>query len=291
LEYLKEFGPTLSLIEDAYLQDVRNLGSGKSPRDLNYSARSMEALMSRRSRAVATALLAFEQEEAVLGEAFDPHAIQRREFSYILINESAGLLGSWLENSVGDALLTAASALRAAFWLWLEDDDRAMALARTTLEQTARLRAWRLKPDKAAQIEARGEKTTPRDWLEAAGWRRLSILSRSLGEFAHAVPATARWSDAREALAQLQAERETEAPPIQTGRGSALDAVAFAFGHEVMEAARVYQPHVADGLASVLPYAEEDGASSEIEAWLQRCWSLRGFSLSQADFGSGTVQT
>src|SRR5207253_4375653 len=45
-EHLERFGPKLRSIQDRYLQDVRNLESGKPSRDLNYSARSVEALMS-----------------------------------------------------------------------------------------------------------------------------------------------------------------------------------------------------------------------------------------------------
>jgi hypothetical protein len=286
-DYLAHAGERLETFGQPYLQDVRRLAEQLRPRDLTYSARSLEAFASRRSRAVATARVAFEEEESQLGDAFDPNAIGRREFGYVIINETSGLLSLWLEGYVADALAVAAAALRAAFWLWLEDDDRSLVLARSVLEQTARLRTWRLKPEKATTIEARGERTSTRDWLEEAGWRRLSILNRSLGEFSDATPSAARWSGAREALAQLQdPDDDLPAAPLQTARGSALNQVAFAFGNEVTSWCRRDYPVLAEALATVLPYSQDDEPGDEIEAWLRRCWDQRGLSLGTSDFVS-----
>lgn len=242
------------------------------------------AFLSRRSRAARWAMIAFDLERDALGAEFDPTGLAGRENSYIIINETAALLSLWADGYVSDALAVASCALRAAYWLWLEDDDRAMVLARTVIEQAARLRTWRLKGDKAAVIEQRGERASSRDWLEAAGWRRLSILNRSLGEFSHATR-RARWSDARAALIEMQIlNPETKSPPEQTARGSALNEVAFAFGSELTHLARHHHRALAEAFEEVLPYAESDGSEAQIEDWLQRCWSHRQRSFNQRDF-------
>ena len=174
---LNFFGRQLVHSGADYLRDVQVLESQGTPRRLNYSARSIEAFVSRRARAAASAERAFVAEQQQLGDTFDPSAIQRREFAYIIMNEAAGLLALWGTGYQADALAVGSSALRSALWLWLEDDDRSLVLARSVLEQTARLRTWRLKPDRAQRLEDRSDRTTPRDWLEDAGWRRLSVLT------------------------------------------------------------------------------------------------------------------
>jgi hypothetical protein len=226
---------------------------------------------------------ALDQEKIQLGDAFAPAAIGSREFAYMMIDEAAGLLSLWTDGDVSDAFAVAASALRAALWLWLEDDDRSLVLARTVLEQTARLRTWRLKPERAAKVAARGDRVRSRDWLEEAGWRRLSVLNRSLGEFAHASPQRAKWSGAREALIKIQPDLISPSPAAQTARGSTLNAVAFAFGTEVMNATRAMHPDIADALATVLPY-ERSETSNEIEGWLERCWQHRRHSFGEPEF-------
>lgn len=202
LPIVQHFGPRMVKAGKAYLSDVENLATERPPRDLNYSQRSFEALASRRGRAAGWAMYAFDEERRALGAEFNPANLAGRENSYIIINETAALLSLWTQGHVADALAISSCALRAAFWLWLEDDERAMILARTVIEQAARLRTWRLKSDKAALIEQRGARASSRDWLEAAGWRRLSILNRSLGEFPHSTR-EARWSGAREALIKI----------------------------------------------------------------------------------------
>jgi hypothetical protein len=86
--------------------------------------------------------------------------------------------------SASTSFALASSALRSASWLWLEDDERAMGCLRVLIEHTARLRTLRTKPNAAAKLDARTT-TTPRDWIEACGWRRLRVLLRALGEYAH----------------------------------------------------------------------------------------------------------
>lgn len=284
LQVVEEFGPRMVKAGRAYLSDVEGLASRQPGRSLSYSQRSFEAFASRRCRAADWAIRAFGMERLALGAKFNPDALAGRENSYIIINETAGLLSLWMEGEIADALAISSCALRAAFWLWLEDDDRAMVLARTVIEQAARLRTWRLKSDKAALIERRGERTSSRDWLEAAGWRRLSILNRSLGEFSHATR-KARWSGARQALTEMQLEDpDSGSLPEQTARGSALNEVAFALGSELAHLAHGHHRALAEAFEDLLPYSKDDGSEVQIEAWLERCWSHRGRSFGQSDF-------
>lgn len=275
-EGLTRFGSALESLRKPYLEDVAGLAKRQPYRSRSYSERALDAFAARRGNAARTARIAFEQEQAQLGEHFNPEAISAREFSYILINETAGLLSRWSSGPRSDAMAVGASALRAGLWLWLEDDDRSLVAARTVLEQAARLRTWRLKPDRAARIEAQGQRTSARDWLEAAGWRRLSVINRSLGEFSH-IPAQAqdKWHEARVALMELQDDLDDDAPssPEQTTRGATLDKIAFAFGSEVRELALEDHPVLGAALGEVLP--DGDLASDEIEMWMKRCWDYR----------------
>ncbi|MFI7057428.1 hypothetical protein ACIBLB_35680 [Streptosporangium canum] len=275
---LSRIGPAAIHMMASYLDDVRQLASGARSREVSYSARALEAFSSRRGRAIQSALAAFEDEKLALGNRFDIENLDSREFAYIILNESASLLAGWTTGPVSDALAVASAALRSAFWLWLEDDDRSMVLARTVVEQTARLRTWRTKPEKAAAIESRGSLTSVRDWLDGAGWRRLSVLNRSLGEFSHASP-NASWSGARAALATIQRDKSSEVPPEVTARGGTLNEIAYAFGLEVYQLFRSHYPLLSEAVEEVLPYEGDDASTANIEEWLTRCWSHRDISM------------
>lgn len=272
---LSHFGSTLEACSQPYLHDVACLAEGRPYRHRTYSERSLEAFASRRGSAARTARVAFERERAQLGKTFAPDSIAAREFSYLLINETAGLLSGWSAGPRSDALAVGASALRAGFWLWLEDDDRSLVAARTVLEQSARLRAWRLKPDRAARVEAEGPRSSVRDWLEAAGWRRLSVINRSLGEFSH-VPEQGpeKWHEARKALMTLQdpLDDSSLSSPGQTTRGATLNKIALAFGSEVRALAMEEHAVLGAALGDVLPEAEL--VAEQIEDWLRRCWKF-----------------
>lgn len=268
-----------------YGRDVLALASGKIPTKKSYSERAIEGWWWRRARSVQSAMDAFALERKQLGSSFDPQNLRRREWNYILIAEIAALLSSWTEAPVSDAFCVASEALRGAFWLWLEDDERAMTLARTVLEQTARARTWRTKAAKAQQIEDRGSRASTRDWIEKAGWRRLSIVNRSLGEFAH-VSAGSKWSGAREALAEFQAPflEDTPSHPLQTGRGSALNACAYLMGFELRFWSEITAPEISEVISMYLPLGNEDASESDVEAWLNHAWSLRAVNLGVSDF-------
>jgi hypothetical protein len=182
-----------------------------------------------------------------LGAGFDANRLTGRGAGYVVVAESAALLSRWSaarpELSASAALIS--STLRSAYWLWLEDDDRSMATLRCALEQTARLRVWHLKQDKAAQLTARPA-TMPKDWLDAAGWRRLAALNRALSEYAHAHERS-RWGGARRLLAMLQIDGGDDA--LFTARGAALDFTASLAAREVI---RVIGDHHSEALADAL---------------------------------------
>jgi hypothetical protein len=70
---------------------------------------------------------------------------------------------------------------------------------------------------------------------------------------------------------------------MQTVRGGTLNAVAFAFGAEVVEVAMNRHPVIAEALREVLPYAEDDEAPLDVDAWLAKCWEHRGLSFGSPD--------
>ncbi len=284
LSYLEQQPQQLQAYGDTYLQDLRCVEMGTKPTHDIPSLHGIQALMSRRARASSLASFAFAQEQTQLGENFSPSRLASRELSYIMINELAGLLALWTSGYKADAFAAGSSALRAAFWLWLEDDEQTLMLVRSVLEQTARLRTWRMKPSRAALMEAKGSRTSPRDWLESAGWRRLSVLNRSLGEFSHITPLTDHRFDARQALVKILPENvDSMIEPVQMVRGSTLDRVAFAFGAEVFAWLSRYYPNIAEALSDIMPYAEANEAENEIEEWMKRCWDHRGMAFEEPD--------
>ena len=265
-----------------YERDVIALASRNPYQKKSYSARTADAWAWRRSRAVLWAKKAFAHEAELLGAEFNPASLETREWSYIMTAETAGLLAKWSGGFVGDALSTAAASLRAALWLWLEDDPRAMSLARTVLEQTARARTWRVKPARAKQIEDRGSTVTTRDWLDAAGWRRLSVLNRSLSEFAH-FTRDSRWRGAHQALEDLHHPfvSDENRYPTATARGDSLNLTAYLLGYELVQQARLEDDELAEAFSLYLPFGDEDASDESVEAWLQHAWSIKNRSFGE----------
>lgn len=105
----------------------------------------------------------------------------------ILTAEFAGLCALWNQSrpEIAAAATLISSTLLSGYWLWLEDDDRAMAILRCTLHQTARLRTWHTKPDAAQALQSISQ-TTSRRWRNVAGWSQHRSLDLALFEFAHA---------------------------------------------------------------------------------------------------------
>lgn len=202
------------------------------------------------SAVVAGAML--DREKEFYGAKFEPQNLVGRGITFVLIAEIAALCSRWSTHlpDLAAAAAVVSSSLRSAYWLWLEDDDRAMAALRCTLEQTARIRAWRAKPAKATALEA-NPATTPRDWLEAASWRRLGALNRALSEFAHAHPGS-RWDGARDLLTALQKDPDERIAPF-TARGSALDFVATLAARETISViAEAHSPLIAETMRDAL---------------------------------------
>jgi hypothetical protein len=237
-----------------------------------------------RARSARAAQRAMDREMEMLGEEFDPARLTSRGTRWTLLCESASLLGIWDSRpETADAAALIGSALRSAYWLWLEDDDRAMAVLRCVFEQVARMRTWRLKPTKAGLLESR-EQTMPRDWIEGAGWRRLNPLNRALGEFAH-TRATSRWTGARELLSSLQPD-VVEDDGIYTARGAALDFVSALVAREVHARIAGLSPVLAATLAELFTDFGFDPtlSSKSVEKQFDHIWAQRTRSLGLSDF-------
>lgn len=203
----------------------RAIVEGRPGPDLPAEVIPALAFGERRYRAHHFSRRALQHEAAVLGEKFDDEAISETLTEMVFAAECSASLASWVEPErieLSDAFAAGSSALRSTVWMWLEDDDRAMGCGRTVLEMVARLRTFRLKPQKAAQLAAQ-PRTTPRDWIDAAGWRRLSLLNSALGDLAHA---PRRAASARQTLVMLQIDPDSELAS-KTGRTSAVNMLIF----------------------------------------------------------------
>lgn len=237
-----------------------------------------------RLRSAETALRSLEWEREKLGDDFDEDSIGPRTVRWSVVAELAGLASTWLDDSVQkSALAVMGSGLRSAYWLWLEDDDRAMAVLRTLLEQAARARVARLKPDRAEKLESRVE-TMPRDWLEAAGWKRLAPLNKALGEFAH-TKIGSKWSSARELLAEFQIDADPEAA-IYTARGSALEFVSNLVASELADVLEGISPvigSVAREAMQSLGYVDRL-TDKKVDEQFNLIWSMRTRQLADPDF-------
>jgi len=186
-----------------------------------------------RQRNVRAAFKSLRWEQRVLGEEFDEEVLIGRSSGWVLLTEAASVLALWHPTpGVKSASSALASSLRSAYWLWLEDDDRAMAVLRSSLEYVARLRTWRRRPDKAQILDSR-PRSTPRDWLTRAGWSRLHVLNRTLGEFSHA-DRMKNWPTARRTLSELQLNVHPDRA-LLTARGAAIDFVASLAVREIVQ--------------------------------------------------------
>lgn len=238
------------------------------------------AFAARRYSSVLTAQHSLKAESELLGDDFDVRTLTGRGAKHVIVAEVVALLSRWAQPrpalSASAALIS--STLRSALWLWLEDDDRAMATLRCTLEQTARMRACHIKPDKAPQLAARSA-TMPRDWLDTAGWRRLAALNRALSEYAHAHE-NSRWAGARRLLTMLQVDPGDN--PLLTARGAALNFVTKLVAREAL---RVIGDDYSAVIANVLPEVflrwglEVDLDDATLNRELDHIWSHRQTSL------------
>jgi hypothetical protein len=250
------------------------LASGTSP------GLTIGAMLERRGRAVQRARDAFAAEQESLGDEFEPQSLEVRLFQFIAIGEAAFLAARWVSGNEADALRTAAAALHSAWWLWLEDTDDAMTCVRGVLEQTCRARAHRVKPARAARIEDMGAAASTARWLETAGRKRLAVLGRALGEFAH-ISFRARWSGARGALAALQADDIPR--PDSTARRHALEVSASLLAHEVAARFDTACPAVGTAFRARVTLLGADEHERQIEELLQRSLEHRSADFGQPD--------
>lgn len=238
------------------------------------------AFAERRGRAFMLARAALQHERERFGESVNDASLMRVSIEAIFAVEMAALLARWLcdrgDTSAPTSFALCSSALRSATWLWLEDDERSMGCLRALIEHIARLRTLRTKPSAAAKLDARPE-TTPRDWIEACGWRRLGILLRALGEYAHGAE-PAHWDGAAGALVALNRNPDRTLAE-QTGRTNALiDLIAMLDGEcaawlglvDAAVAAAFWQ------IIRLTPDQVERGIEARLQhAWLNRAHVIR----------------
>ncbi|MFF7082670.1 hypothetical protein [Streptomyces lavendulae] len=238
----------------------------------------------RRARAANWALTAFDIEKERTGSLDFDH-LKNRDFRYLVAAEMVGLVSVWLGRTpAADAAAACSSAMRSAYWLWLEDDDRALAALRVLLEQCGRLRVWAEKPDKAEKLEA-STSSTPKDWLVAAGWRRLSALNKALGEFSHA-HANIRWDGAREILQKIQHGDVDPEDSVHMARGHALDALTFLLIAESIGSASKLSPAIDAAFRELVDdvLIEENQLLSGREALFNRTLLQKDASLGDYSF-------
>lgn len=236
-----------------------------------------------RARSINTALAALNKERADLGDDFEIESLTSRSTRWTVLAESASLVGQWHdrpESAAAAALI--GSGLRSAYWLWLEDDDRAMSVLRCVFEQAARLRTWRTKPARAATLESRAQ-TRPRDWIDAAGWKRLSALNKALGEFAH-TKTSSKWTGARDLLTKLQQDVDPEMAMF-TARGAALDFVSDLVATEILAEIAPMSDKIETVLRDLFKrYGFDPDQTRPVEEAFNHMWSLRASELGSSDF-------
>lgn len=205
-----------------YQMEVAKAAAGEAPAFPPEVAPAM-SFAERRTRAYNLARVALDAEKRYLGSKFDARRMGDVTIDAIFASEMAGVLARWTrdrgEICVATAFVLCASSLRSGVWLWLEDDYRAMGCLRVVLEQLARIRTWRTKPDVARKLEARPQ-TTPRDWIGKCGWNRLRVLLKALAEFAHGANPN-NWYTAHDVLIRTN-QTEDQHLAERTGRTSTL---------------------------------------------------------------------
>jgi hypothetical protein len=170
---------------------------------------------------------------------------------YILTAEFAALCALWNQSrpQIAATATQISSTLLAGYWLWIEEDDRAMGILRCTLHQAARLRTWHLHPDAAQALQSTAC-TTPRRWITMAGWSKFRPLDRALFEFAHA-----NRESRLDAAGILNDHRNNPENPIsqRIARQTALDTVTVLAAAETLRVVAAQQsPAIADTMREAL---------------------------------------
>jgi hypothetical protein len=226
-----------------------------------------------RFSAAQLALTGLRMEANRFGDSFDARTVGQRGSFYILVSELAALTSTWCEGTISAALKLVSSSLRSAYWLWLEDDDRAMAALRCTLEQAARIAATLKNPNRAERME--NMPTLPSRWLETAGWKRLKVLNDALGEYAHAQK-TIDPVGPRLLLSALQMDAGDDPDSVLTARRHALDLVSEFAARSTIDVLRTISTKIADSAVDMLDsYAPFDLSEDRKERVLNHAWGIR----------------
>ena len=219
------------------------------------------------------AVTGLRQEADKFGDDFDPRTLGQRGSFYVLVSELAALTSIWSEGTISAALKLVSSSLRSAYWLWLEDDDRAMAALRCTLEQAARIKATLKNPRRASRMES--APTLPSRWLEAAGWRRLKVLNDALGEYAHAQKKIDPVGP-RVLLSALQIDADDDPDALHTARRHALDLVSEFAARSAIDVLRTISVKIADSAVDMLDgHGPFDLSQAREEQVLNHAWGIR----------------
>ena len=191
------------------------------------------------------------QERKISDERLKIHQHLTPASPYILTAEFAALCALWNQSrpQIAAAATQISSTLLAGYWLWIEEDDRAMGILRCTLHQAARLRTWHLHPDTAQALQSRSC-TTPRRWITMAGWSKFRSLDRALFEFAHA-----NRESRLDAAEILNDHRNDPESPIsqRIARQTALDTVTVLAAAETLRVVAAQQSSaIADTMREAL---------------------------------------
>lgn len=235
------------------------------------------SLLERRGRAIERARIAFAEERDVPDHELNPGELAARMFRHECFVEVGFLLAAESNSAERLALLTGSQALATATHLWLEDLDASMGCVRIVLEQTARLRAHRLKRSRAERQEQRNITSASR-WVELAGWGRLTALVRAVNEFAHSGAKTQR-AGARQILLLLQGSD----PHPQQSRKAALEAAAQLFALEVNARLRAVSPQASEQFIEHVTLQSEEEQLRILEDYLENAHRLRNYDFGAAD--------
>jgi hypothetical protein len=170
---------------------------------------------------------------------------------YILTAEFAALCALWNQSrpQIAAAATQISATLLSGYWLWIEEDDRAMGILRCTLHQAARLRTWHVHPDTAQALQSTSG-TAPLRWITVAGWSKFRSLDRALFEFAHA-----NRESRLDAAGILNDHRNDPDSPIsqRVARQTALDTVTVLAAAETLRAIAAQQsPAIAGTMRDAL---------------------------------------
>lgn len=257
-----------------------NLRDGFRPAGRLYRDDELATLIfdAHRFSAAQLAVAGLREEAEKFGDSFDARSVTRRGSFYILVSELAALASTWCDGTVSAALKLVSSSLRSAYWLWLEDDDRAMATLRCTLEQAARIAATLKNPRRAGRMENRP--TLPSRWLEAAGWKRLKVLNDALGEYSHAQKKVDPVGP-RLLLHALQVDADENPDAVFTARRHALDLVSEFAARSIIDILKTISTKIADSAVDMLDsHGPFDLTESREEQVLRHAWGIRTQSLS-----------